>query len=490
MKNTTLLLPGFHLSTLRRKPRSAKQKLIDEVQKLKERSLSQLGECFGKLIPKRYLAPDKTGKSSRRRIFCKENTFWAFFSQILDADSGCQEVLRKVQAFASMSTKSLPSSSTSAYCQARKRLDISTLDSIFQHTSDYLQAMPKAPTRLMGRRVIVVDGTGLSMPDTPENQEKWPQPANLTPGCAFPQARLCGCFCLQTGAVLSYEVGNRKSSELPMLRKQWDTFKPNDIFLGDKLFCSYYDLSNFQKMDVDSVVTLARRKPINKSEALKVLGKDDLLIQWKKPVKNKTQSYSHEEWESLPETLTLRQIKITVDQQGFRVKSFYIITTLLEDDLYSANELADLYFQRWDVELFFRDIKITMGMDVLRCKTPDMIYKEIIMYLIVYNCIRCLMYEAAMSQDMTVRRISFKGSMQALRQWESQFNQVKISREQRVSLMALLIESMASYIVPERIGRREPRAVKRRRKNFQLLTKPRHEFCEIPHRSSYRAKAA
>ena len=490
MKNSTLLLPGFHLPTLRRTPRSAKQKLLDETQQLREKSLSQLSACFNKLIPKRLLEPETSGKFSRRRIYCKENTFWAFFSQILDADSGCQEVVRKVQAFSSVKSRPIPSSSTAAYCQARKRLELPNLIDVFQHTSNYLKTKLVTSALLKGRRIVVVDGTGLSMPDTPENQAAWPQASNLKQGCAFPQARVCGCYCLNTGALLSYEVGNRKNSELPMLRKQWNTFKPNDIFLGDKLFCSYYDLFSFQKRSVDSVVTLARRKPIEPSGALKVLGKNDLLVQWKKPVNNKAMSYSYEEWDSLPETLTLRQIKVTVDQPGFRTKSFYIITTLLDVDQYPANELADLYLQRWNVELFFRDIKTTMGMDVLRCKTPDMINKEIIMHFIVYNCIRCLMYEAAQNHDVAVGRVSFKGSVQALRQWESQLNQVNITHEKRLNLITLLIESIASYIVPERPGRREPRAIKRRGRNFQLLTKPRHEMVEIPHRSSYRAKVA
>jgi IS4 transposase len=156
------------------------------------------------------------------------------------------------------------------------------------------------------------------------------------------------------------------------------------------------------------VFTLARRLPVTEVEAIKVLGKDDLLIHWKKPVRTKASSYSQEDWERLPESLLLRQIKVTVAQPGFRTTSFHIITTLLDAQEYPAEELAELYFQRWDVELFFRDIKTTMGMDILRCKTPDMVRKEIIMHLIVYNCIRCLMLEAAQKKGHSVREVSFK----------------------------------------------------------------------------------
>ncbi len=489
MQNTTLLFPGFHLQTLRRKPRSARLILANKLKQLKQKSFSQLGECFGGFIPNQHLRPAESGALSRRRIFSKENTFWAFFSQVLDADGGCQEVVRKFQAFAAMKSKPLPSSSTAAYCQARKQLGLPTLEAILQHTSKQLELMSNTD-RLYGRRVIVVDGTGTSMPDTIENQLVWPQQRHQKPGCGFPQASICACFCLQTGALLSHEVGNKKSHELPMLRKQWGIFKPGDIFLGDKGFCSYYDLSSLKDRGVDSVITLARRHPVTDAESVKVLGEDDLLIQWKKPIRSKASSYSQSDWEDLPETLLLRQIKVTVNQPGFRTTSFYIITTLLDAAEYPASELADLYLQRWDVELFFRDIKTTMGMDILRCKTPNMVRKEILMHLIAYNCIRRLMAEAAEKKGVKVRRISFKGSVQALRQWEPHLSQAKISRQEQGRIIRLLYESIAANIIPERPGRREPRAVKRRPKPYQLLTAPRHEMKEIQHRGKYHAKGA
>ncbi len=312
MQNQTPLFPSFHLQTLRRRPRSAQQILASKAALLKQKSLSQLDECFGKFIPKVHLRPASSGVLSRQRIFSKENTFWAFFSQVLDADGGCQEVVRKLQAFAAMRSKPLPSSSTAGYCQARKRLDLPSLEKIFQHTAGHFQTANNT-ARLNGRRVVVAGGTGISMPDTVENQIVWPQQSQQKEGCGFPQAAICACFCLQSGALLSYEVGNKKSHELPLLRKQWPTFKNGDIFLGDKGFCSYFDISQFQDRGVDSVITLARRTPVTAAESIEVLGDDDLLIEWEKPVRSKASSYSQEGWESLPETLKLRQIKVTVN---------------------------------------------------------------------------------------------------------------------------------------------------------------------------------
>ncbi len=487
MKNTTLFLPGFHLHTLRKKPRSAQQLLADKLSIIKQKSLSQLADFLSKFIPSHYLQPEQAGTHSRRRIYSKENTFWGFFSQVLDADGGCQEVVRKLQAATAIKSMLLPSSSTAAYCQARKKLSQFTLDDILVSTSETLQSAGN-PHGFHDRRVVVVDGTGLSMPDTKENQAVWPQQKSQKLGCGFPQATVCACFCLQTGGLLSYEVGNKKSHELPMLRQQWNTFKPGDIFLGDKLFCSYFDLANLKKRAVDSVVTLSRRLPVTETEAVKVLSEDDCLISWKKPKQSKQLRYSQQEWEALPDELVLRQIKVTVNTPGFRVSSFYIITTLLDADAYCASDISDLYFQRWNVELYFRDIKTTMGMDILRCKTPDMIHKEISMHLIAYNCIRHLIVEAAEKHHVDVKRMSFKGSLQALRQWEPVLGHAHNTKKALRRLIDLLYKAIASTIIPDRPGRREPRAVKRRPKPFQLLTMPRHEMKETEHRGRKRAK--
>ena len=336
MKNTTLFLPGFHLATLRRTPRSASQKMAEELARIRRHTISQLGECFTGFIPKQSLHPEKSGKLSRRRLFSKENIFWGFFSQVLDAESGCAEVVRKFQAFAASRSLPLPSTSSSAYCQARQKIEQSELKSILTHTTSQLTQQHSVKNNLEGRRVIVVDGTGVSMPDTQSNQEQWPQQKQQKPGCGFPQARICACFDLRSGGVLSYRVGNRKQQELPLLRQQWDTFKAGDIFLGDKGFCSFYDVYKFSIRDVDSVITLARRKPVTPANADKILGEDDLLIYWPKPKWNKNLSYSKEEWQALPEKISLRQIKVNVDEPGFRVKTFYIITTLIDSVNYSA----------------------------------------------------------------------------------------------------------------------------------------------------------
>src|SRR6266567_6311509 len=270
MKNTaytTPLLPGFSRQILRRKPRSVQLKFAEKLSLLQQKSFKQIGEVFENFIPRDLLKPESSGVMSRRRLFSKENTFWAFFSQVLDADGGCMEVIRKLQSYASIKGIKIPSSSTASYCTARKKLPEQMLSDILAHTADRLELMPETGM-LNNRRVIVVDGTGVSMSDTPQNQAVWPQLSTQKSGCGFPTARICACFSLASGALLSYAIGNKKNNELPLFRQQWKMFKEGDIFLGDKGFCSYFDIANLKKQCVDSVVTLARRTPGNTASCL------------------------------------------------------------------------------------------------------------------------------------------------------------------------------------------------------------------------------
>ena len=480
MQKTTPILPGIHLQTLRKKPRTAQQKLADNLALVKQKHFSQLGEVFGPFIPKKLLERASSGVNSRRRLYSKENTFWTFLGQVLSEDGGCREVVTKLQAYAALKGLSIPSSNTASYCEARGRLNEPELRESFKRTSEQTD-QTAGDMRKLNRRVIVVDGTGLSMPDTASNQEHWPQQHQQKQGCGFPSARITGCFSLETGALLSYALGNKHQHELALFRQQWEVFRRGDILLADKGYCSYYDIAKLQQRGVDSLVTLARRTPVHEAKALKQLGKDDYLITWKQPKRIKGFSIS-EERAHLPKQLLLREIKVTIKQSGFRTQSFYLVTTLTDPDRHSAEQLSDIYFQRWDVELFLRDIKCTMGMDLLRCQSSEMIRKEILMNFIAYNCIRRIMYEAAKGIEVQVRLVSFKGSLQTLRNWEPHLNQTRISTKEKVRLIAQLHLSIAQNILCLRPGRVEPRAIKRRPKNYQLLTRPRKEMNVSKHR--------
>lgn len=480
MLKSTPIFPGFHLQTLRRKPRSSQQKLAAEIALLKQKSFSQLGEAFGTFIPERLLGPSACGEHSRRRLYSKRNTFWAFIGQLFSDDGSCQEVVQKLKAYAALRGLDMPSSGTAAYCRARSRLSMVDVQTIHEHVVTSMEALGAADT-WHGHRVIVVDGTGASMPDTEANQEVWPQQRHQKPGCGFPSMRMTACFSLHTGALLSYREGNKHSSEIVRLRDQIETFQRGDIMLGDKAFCGYRDICERQGRGVETVASMCRRMPVKEAEAVRTLGPDDLLIRWRRP--KKIAGLSPAQVQALPPCLLLRQIKITVAEPGFRSQTIYLVTTLLDPCRYPVADLADLYFRRWDVELFLRDIKTVMGMDILRCKSPAMVRKELLMYFIAYNCIRRIMYEAAEEAGIPARLVSFKTSLQTLRSWEPNLNQARLSRSERFRLISLLYASITQSPIRQRPGRSEPRAVKRRRRNYHLLTKPRHEMHVPSHRN-------
>ena len=480
MQNTTQLLPGFHLETLRRKPRSMQQKLADELRLLKQKSFAQLGEAFEGFIPEKLLAPSSSGAHSRRRLFSKSNTFWAFLSQVLSDDGSCQEVVQKLKAYAALRGIDMPSSATAAYCKARGKLTEDDVLEIYTHVIISMEELGSTDN-WHGHRVVVTDGTGVSMPDTVPNQEQWPQQCHQKPGCGFPSARITACFSLHTGALLSHRISDKHVSEIVRLRQQMYAHNRVTISFRSHAFCGYRDITERLDRGIDSVISLCRRTPIKDANAVKVLGKDDVLIRWRRPAK--IHGMNKAEREKLPTTLLLRQTKITINQPGFRSQSIYLISTLHDPVKYPAEDLRDLYFRRWDVELFFRDIKTTMGMDILRCKSPEMIRKEIMMHFIAYNCVRRIMYEAAEEADMPVRHISFKTSLQTLRSWEPNLNQAKLSRKERFRLISMLYESITQCPLLQRPGRSEPRAVKRRPKGYHLLTKPRHEMIVPSHRN-------
>ena len=461
------------MPTLRRKPRTEKQKLIEAKKKIDEMTFSQLGHYLTRYIPESCFASDGA-KFSRRRVFSVENTFWGFFQQILNPNGGCQEVVNQYRVVAEQRGLKAVSASTSAYCQARKKLNISILENVLAQTQSHVP-VEHSKLPLLGRRVVVADGTGLSMPDTPANQEVWPQPKSQKEGCGFPQSRLCALFDLNTGVALSYRMGNKKSHELPLLRAQMDTFTRGDVFLGDKGFISYFDMLNLRQKGVDSVVGLAKRKPINAQDAKSVLADNDLIVEWPKPKSGKTR-YALGEWEGLPDTALVRQIKVVVvSEPGFRVRSFYIATTLLDEKQYPASVIAALYLKRWNVELYFRELKTTLGLDILRCKTPDMIRKEVLMYFIVFNAIK-LMINDCRSDDVQPDGMSFSSCLQVL-DYCAKLAIVDVSGGRVQPKNSLQLQRIISQCrLLKRFGRVEPRVQKRRPKPFKLMMKPRAEL--------------
>lgn len=439
----------------------------------------------------RFPTPDR----SRRRVFTPAATFWLFLAQVLGPARTCREALRGAQAWIRAGRKSDLSPSTSAYCQARARLAQKTLDQTFHALARALRE--RAGGLWMDRPVHVVDGTSLSMPDTPENQSLYPQSSRQKPGCGFPIMRLVAVFSLATGAVLGVAKGALRVHERTLWHNLWHLLEKGSVVLADRGFCGFADYALLRARGVDAVMRLNARRSAGARKIAR-LGKGDWLVEWTKTgVCPKWMT--KKEWRALPNVLHVRHIEVRVDVAGFRTRALTIATTILDAEAYPAECFADLYRRRWMVELFLRDIKITMGMDILRCKTPALIHKELTMHLIAYNLVRALMREAAERQRSECSeaerrgaerratdplRLSLAGALAAIRQWAPALA-AEQSEKMRGRLIERFFSCVARDIVPARPNRIEPRAKKRRAKNYQLLGQPRSQFKEIQHRSKY-----
>jgi hypothetical protein len=467
----TPLFPAF-------RPRLAA--LGKRVHHLRQQSLAHLEQLLDPWLPPGLLSQNDQGPNSRDRIYSLRRTFFAFLYQVLKPDCPCREIVRQVQALFGLQGRSLVDEGTAAYCQARKRLPLDTLQRLRVAVA---AAAEKTAQLWHGLRVILIDGTSISLPDTPKNQRAYPQPGGQKPGCGFPWLKLVGLFSLATGVALDYAKGNKHHHELRLLHPLLDQFKAGDLAVADRGFSSYVLLALFNLRSVACLFRLHQARPADLRRGQR-LGKHDRLVHWHKP-EQKPRWLPQSWWKKIPEQLSLRVLRFKLRRRGYRPESVTLVTTLLDAQAFPAQELAELYARRWHIELWFRHIKTSMGMEVLRCKSPEMVHKELEMFLIAYNFIRCLMAQAAALHQVPLERVSFKGTVDSVRQFSLAIAQAPSKKKQK-QLIALMLEVIAWDEVPERRGRREPRALKRRPKPYQLLNRPRQRMQELEHRSKYR----
>ncbi|MCK5109834.1 MAG: IS4 family transposase, partial [Methanosarcinales archaeon] len=334
---------------------------------------------------------------------------------------------------------------------------------LVRETGRVLHLKSEEAWKWKGHSVKLVDGTTVSMPDTPENQKMYPQPEGQKEGVGFPIARLVAIISLSCGSVIDAAIGpykGKETGEHALLRQILGSISAGDIILGDRYYCSYFLIAMLQRLGADSVFRIhARRK--SDFRRGKKLGKNDHIIIWEKP-KQIPNWMNKSMYCQMPDTLTIREI---------RINRKVITTTLLNPKEVTRKEIDELYTKRWLIEVDFRFIKTVLQMDILRCKTPDMVCKEIWVHLLAYNLIRTVMAQAAHRYNLPPRTLSFKGTIQQLNAFKERFLR---STEKCLSTMC---EHLLKAIVGQRVGNRhrrsEPRAVKRRRKPYPLLTKPR-----------------
>lgn len=401
-------------------------------------------------------------------------TILTFLRQILHANCSCrQAVALTLAASANRAEDDTVAGDPSAYSQARQKLPGAVLGALNVRFVHEVQAHVSSSTLWCGRRVRVVDGSSASMPDTPELQRAFPQPSAQKPGCGFPVARLLAIFCWASGSLLDLVADSLHVSELALLRRLLDRMEAGTVLLADAYFSSYYDLALLRQHGLDGVYRLHARRPTDLRRGTR-LGRGDHCVTWTKP-KILPRGVSADEWAAIPESLTVRHVRVRVAERGFRGRSLNLVTTLLDPTAFPAAELAKLYRDRWMAELNLRSLKTTLGMEVLRCQSPEMVRKELAVYQLAYNLIRLLMWRAAQTHRVDPRRLSFAGTQQRVLAILP-FSEMGRSGIPPTVLAARLLAWIAADRVPDRPDRFEPRCVKRRPKQYTFLTRPRHQY--------------
>lgn len=403
----------------------------------------------------------------RERLFPPTETLSMFMAQALKPDRSCQGIVNDVAVKRLQHGLPPCSTNTGGYCRARKRLPLEMVSGMARYTGRLIGGEAPDPWSWFGRRVRLVDGTSVTLPDTPANQDAYPQQSIQASGLGFPICRIVGITCLSSGALLDAAMGKYKgkeTGELALLRSMMDVFEAGDVILADALYATYFLLAELLLRGVDAVFEQhgARQRSTDFLQG-ETLGKQDHLITLTKP-KVRPEWMTADQFESAPETLTVRELKV-----GGKV----LVTTLLCPNATPKTELKKLFKLRWQVELDIRNIKTTLGMETLSCKSPEMGEKEMWTYLLAYNLIRMIMLQSASLADVLPRSLSFKHTQQLWLAW-SGASRASDDNESPTGLLALVAEQT----VGNRPGRIEPRATKRRPKPYPLLTKPRNEARE------------
>jgi hypothetical protein len=424
-------------------------------------------------IQKAFDDEDAGFADDEEAVYTPPITLWAFLSQVLfkDEQRSCVAAVARVVVLLVALERGPCSSNTGAYCRARGKLSQTVIRQLTTDSADGCERQLDEGWLWHGRHVQLVDGTTVSMPDTPENQEAYPQAHTQQEGLGFPVARVVVLLSLATGMLTDMALGpytGKETGETALLRQLLERFQPGDILLGDRYFCSYFMIALLMELGVDFVTRVHQRRTVDFRRGRR-LGRDDHIVEWKLP--EKPEWMDQQTYNRMPASIEVREVHVRVSEPGFRTESFVVVSTLTDAATYTKNDITELYHYRWLAELDIRAIKVTLGMDILRCKTPEMVRKEMWTCLLAYNLIRQTMLQSAQGAGVSPRTLSFTAAMQSI---AASWAVIALAND---ALGTLLIDaasaSLAGHVIGNRPGRMEPRAVKRRPKPHDLLTKPR-----------------
>lgn len=454
------------------------------VQRVRSYTLCQLENCFRQWLPEDIFPKSSEQANSRDRHYTRWRTFWCSLWQNLNPEASCREVVRQLQALFRLEGGPQISEEDGAYCRARARLPLAQFPKALARTARFADQLAPALSFFKGRPLKVVDGSTLTLlADTPKNRAAYP-PIQCQPSQpSFPMMRFVVLYSLMSGAILAAAQGSLLISELSLWTQLASHLAKGDILIGDRGFGCYPMMALLRhSAGVDFIGRTTRH--IDGRRRLKRLDRNDWLIQWKKGI-TASPWMTRAQWQALPATLTLRAVKGSLHQKGFRLRQVIVITTLLDPAEYPAQDILSAYLRRWRLEMCLDDLKTTLGLESLRSRSPEMAQRELAMRLIAHNLIRCTMVQAAGEHAVALERISFKGSLDAVRQFSHALAQAR-SKKKRGQLWTELLRTLAADQIAERPGRREPRAVKRKKNRYPRLVGSRRKFRDHPKRHTRR----
>lgn len=411
------------------------------------------------------------GHEFRERVYSPAFTIWMFIGQVLSADQSCRDAVSRLNVWRVAHGKKPVSADTTSYVKARQRLPEDVLLKLAQSSAQDCNAQAKSNWLWKDRVVKTVDGFTVTMPDTLENQHDYPQPSSQKPGVGFPIVRVVMIFSLAVGAALEIALGKyggKEVGETSLLRKLLQTILTGEILLADRFYATYWLLATAWQNDFDLVCRSHHKRKVDFRRGVK-LGAFDRIVSYAKP-EQKPYWMTIEEYRAAPEFIYVRHLRYQVTQTGFRTREIVVATTLLNAVQYSVEDIANLYRQRWQVEIDIRSLKTHMKMEHLRCKSPGMVRKEIYCNMLAYNLVRRTIVESSLIHDKVPRHISFKGTVLALNAFLTAWLSHVPNIEKHYHCMML---SISEQLIGDRPDRIEPRKVKRRPKPHKLLTEPR-----------------
>ena len=406
-------------------------------------------------------------------VYTTAMTLFGFIGQYLAGHKSCVAAVARIIVLRVALNLAPCSATTSAYCKARAKLPEAFLRRLTYEVGSQLEDQAPASWRWRDRRTLLVDGTTNTLADTPANQRVYPQSHSQRPGLGFPTIRMVVLLAFATAVLVGAAWGpwrGKETGETALFRQLLDQLRTGDVVVADRYYCSYFMIALLQALGVDAAFRLHHKRKYDFRRGRR-LGHGDHVVEWQRP--QRPTWMDEATYASMPETLTVRELRFSIAEPGCRTRDVIVATTLLDNQVYSTDDIADLYHQRWHAELDIRSIKQTLGMEMLACKTPDMVHKEIWAHLLGYNLVRKVAAQAAWERDLKPRQISFAGTVQSLAAFAGAL--IASAAEQRDSVYQTLFIAIATHIVGNRPNRVEPRRLKRRIDKYPMLRQPRDQ---------------